>query len=398
MKKATRQQTKEHNRNLILRLLFENASISRAEISRITGLTRTTVSEIVADLIGEGLVAELGPGESMGGKTPILLGLVEDSRYFIGLDLARNRFSGAIVNLRGKIIQRIDLPEESNAEKALALVFKILDSLIGLSIKPLAGIGVGAPGLVNSAEGVVVNAVNLDWQNLPLARLLQERYRLPVAVLNDSQAAAMGEFAYGEGHSAEDSLVVINVRYGIGAGIIIHGSLFQGDGGGAGEIGHVVVQREGGLLCRCGNTGCLETVASVQAVEQRALQLMRKEGSHYLSSDRQTIDLDDLENAFRNGDPAVRQAVLESGQALGTAISNLVGALNIQTVVLSGELTRFGEPWLDAIRKTMVRTGLQRLTQNTRIEIGKLGPNNIVLGASAVLLRNYSLLFNQPSS
>ena len=392
MKKATRQQTKEHNRNLILRLLFENASISRAEISRLTRLTRATVSEIVSELIGEGLVAELGPGESMGGKTPTLLGLVEDSRYFIGLDLARNRFSGAIVNLRGKIMQRIDLPEDSNAEKALALVFEILDSLIGLSIKPLAGIGVGAPGLVNSAEGVVVNAVNLDWQNLPLARLLQERYRLPVAVMNDSQAAAMGEFTYGEGHTAEDSLVVINVRYGIGAGIIIHGSLFQGDGGGAGEIGHVVVRPEGGLLCRCGNTGCLETVASVQAVERRALQLMRQEGSKYLPSEGQSIGLDDLERAFREGDPAVRQAVLESGQALGAAISNLVGALNIQTVVLSGELTRFGEPWLDAIRQTMTRTALMRLTQNTRLEIGKLGPNGIILGASAVLLRNYSLL------
>lgn len=106
MKKATRQQTKEHNRNLILRLLFENASISRAEISRLTELTRATVSEIVAELLAEGLVAELGPGKSLGGKAPTLLGLVEDLRYFIGLDLARNRFSGAIVNLRGKIISK----------------------------------------------------------------------------------------------------------------------------------------------------------------------------------------------------------------------------------------------------------------------------------------------------
>lgn len=251
---------------------------------------------------------------------------------------------------------------------------------------------------MNSAEGVVVNAVNLDWQNLPLARLLQERYRIPVAVLNDSQAAAMGEFTYGEGHSAEDSLIVINVRYGIGAGVIIHGGLFQGDGGGAGEIGHVVVQPEGGVLCRCGNTGCLETVASVQAVERRALQLMHQGGSDYLPSEGQSMSLDDLERAFRAGDPAVRQAVLESGQALGAAISNLVGALNIQTVVLSGELTRFGQPWLDAVRQTMTRTALVRLTQNTRIEIGKLGPNGIILGASAVLLRNYSLLFNHPSA
>ena len=249
MQKATRQYTKEHNRNLVLKTIFEHDSISRAEISRRTSLTRTTVSDIVGDLINEGLVSEVGVGESIGGKSPILLSLVEDSRYLIGLDLAHNQFRGAIVNLRGKIRELVTLPVNSrNGEQALGLVYEILDQLIKPSTVPLVGIGIGTPGLVNITEGVVVNAVNLDWKDLPLARLMEERYHLPVSILNDSQAAAMGEYTYGQGHAAESNLILINVRHGIGAGIIIQGKLFHGDGGGAGEIGHVVVVPKGAVI------------------------------------------------------------------------------------------------------------------------------------------------------
>ena len=128
----------------------------------------------------------------------------------------------------------------------------------------------GTPGLVNTAEGLIINAVNLNWQNLPLTFLLQERYHIPVSILNDSQAAAIGEKTYGKGYQPEDNMVLINILHGIGAGIVIHGSLFQGDGGSAGEIGHLVMVQEGGDLCRCGNYGCLETVASVQALVKKA--------------------------------------------------------------------------------------------------------------------------------
>ena len=168
MKKATQQHTKRHNRDLVLGTVFGNATVSRAEIARITGLTRTTVSQIVAGLMDEGLVQEVGVGSSRGGKSPILLSVVADSRHLIGLDLAQDRFSGALVNLRGEIRQTLDLPVPSgDGDAALGAVYQLLDGLIAAATRPLVGIGVGTPGLVDARHGVVVNAVNLNWRNLP---------------------------------------------------------------------------------------------------------------------------------------------------------------------------------------------------------------------------------------
>jgi N-acetylglucosamine repressor len=394
MQKATRQHTKEHNRNLVLKTIFEHDNISRAEIARVTSLTRTTVSDIVADLLEEGLVSEIGIGSSLGGKSPILLSIVDDSRYLIGLDLARNQFRGAIVNLRGKIRGLVTLPVRSNnSDEALTLVYEILDQLMNASCFPLIGIGIGTPGLVNINKGIVINSVNLNWRDLPLARLMEERYQLPVYILNDSQAAAMGEYTYGIGHPSESNLIVINARHGIGSGIIINGRLFQGDGGGAGEIGHVVVVPDHGQLCRCGNRGCLETVASTQALIKRVQSLAYQFEPTQLTKAAQEITLDTIELAFSNGDPLVRQAVLETAHYMGMAISSLIGTLNIQKIVLTGDMTRFGSQWLEEIQQVVSQTTLTRMVQATQIEIGQLGGNDIILGASAMLASNYSLLF-----
>lgn len=396
VKKATHQQTKVHNRDLVLKTIFDNKTISRAEIARITRLTRTTVSDVVSGLIREGLVEEVGMGESIGGKSPILLGLVKDSRYMISLNLAQDQFFGAVINLRGEIKDTSVLPVSGrDGEQALALVYEILDTLIQKSWKPLVGIGVTTPGLINTREGIVINAVNLDWKNLPLTRLLRKRYNLPVYILNDSQAAAIGEFVYGGSYKSDENLVVINVKHGIGAGILVNGRLFQGDGGGAGEIGHVVVQ-ENGLLCRCGKRGCLETVASAQAVIERVKSLSRDAKDFTLSGDPNSITLDSIEVAFRSGDPIVRQVVMNAAHYLGLSIANLIGMLNIRKFILTGDMTRFGTEWLNMIRKTATESALTTLVQETQIEIGKPDLDTSILGASALLLLNgYSMLFTQ---
>ncbi|MDR3574503.1 MAG: ROK family protein [Anaerolineaceae bacterium] len=395
MEKATRQHTKEHNRNLVLKNIFQHESISRADIARITRLTATTVSDIVADLIEEGLVSEIGVGRSIGGKNPILLNLVEDARWLISLDLAHNQFRGAVVNLRGNIQQLTILPvNDRTGDDALALVYKILDELIQGASQPVLGIGVGAPGLINTSEGLIVHSVNLNWVNLPLTSLLKKRYHLPVYVLNDSQAAAIGEYTYSKNHQADEDMIVINVRHGIGAGIVINGILFQGDGGSAGEIGHLVVVPDGGELCRCGKKGCLETVASAQALIKRVRTLLSQYPNSLLAIDPQQISLETIEKAFGNNDPLACQAVLETAHYIGIAISSLVGILNIQKIILAGDMTRFGEPWLDEIKKTMMSTSLAEAAQNTRVEIGQFSENGIILGASAIMANNYSLLFN----
>jgi N-acetylglucosamine repressor len=392
--KATQQQTREHNRNLALDILFERPSVSRAEISRITGLTRTTISGIVNELIRAGLVHEVGLGKSRGGKSPILLSLIPDSRSVIGLDLAYDTFSGAVVNLRGKILRRAETPVRGrDGDAALASVYELLDELVPAARQPLVGIGVGTPGLVSASCGVVVNAVNLDWRNLPLRQLLQDRYHVPVTVVNDSQAAAVGEHTFGEGHRPDGNLILVNVRHGIGAGIIIRGELFHGDGGGAGEIGHVVVVREGGLPCRCGNSGCLETVASTRAVVQRAQMLARHfEGSSLGTAPEVTFE--GVRKAFAAGDPVAQQVVREAGRFMGMAISSLMGTLNIQRIVLAGGITSFGQPLLDVVNETVSQTMLTRLVQDTRVEFEQLGHNEIVLGACAVVLKDYSLLLD----
>lgn len=394
MEKATRQHTKDHNRALVLKTIFAHEEISRAEIARITRLTRTTVSEIVEDILAEGLIREVGVGHSSGGKNPVLLSLVADSRWMIGLDLAHNQFRGAIVNLRGVFREEVTIPfEGTDGDKALQLVYNIVDQLMQKVTHPLLGIGVGTPGLVNTAEGLIINAVNLNWQNLPLTSLLQERYHIPVSILNDSQAAAIGEKTYGKGYQPEDNMVLINILHGIGAGIVIHGSLFQGDGGSAGEIGHLVMVQEGGELCRCGNHGCLETVASVQALVKKARARVKEIPESRLPHDPEKIDLAAIDAAFTSGDPLAQELVFETAKYLGIAISNVVGVLNIQKIVLVGDMTRFGKPWLEAIRETMYQCSLKRPLQNTTIQIAQSGENSIILGATAMLANNYSLLF-----
>lgn len=380
MKKATRQHTKQHNRDLVLRTIFAQNPVSRAEVARLTRLTRTTVSEIVGFLLREGLVEEVGLGESIGGKSPILLSVVADSRYLIGLNLAQEKFIGAVVNLNGEIRETVELPvQDGNGQKALELIYQIIDQLLETKLNPIVGISVGTPGLVNTREGMVVNAVNLDWRDLPLGQLLEERYEIPVSVLNDSQATAIGEFVYGGGHTSEENLIVVNVKHGIGSGILINGRLFQGDGGGAGEIGHVVVQ-ENGELCRCGKRGCLETVSSARAVLGR------------LNFD----SLDEAQVAFLAGDAKAVQAVTDAAHFLGISLANLVGILNIQKIVLTGDMPGFGTAWLDIVDESMRNAAFTRMAGTTRLELGRLDYRACILGAASFpLLDDYSLLFMQ---
>jgi N-acetylglucosamine repressor len=380
MQKATYLQTKHHNRDLVLRTIFENESISRAEVARVTRLTRTTVSDVVSSLLKEGLVEEIGKGESIGGKTPILLSIVADSRYMIGLNLAQDKFVGAIVNLRGEIKEMLEVSVfDDDGKKALDSVYQIISQLIHRKYKPIIGIGIGTPGLVMTREGIVLNAVNLDWQDLPLGDLLKKKFKLPVSILNDSQAAAIGEYAYGGKAEHGENLVVVNVKHGIGAGILINGRLFQGDGGGAGEIGHVVVQ-ENGELCRCGKQGCLETVASATAV-LRQLKMS---------------SIDQVQASFEAGDERTRQVIMKAGHYLGLSLANLIGVLNIQRIMLTGDMTRFGDAWLDVVKEAMHSSALSRLSDNTRIELGVLDYRAAILGTSAFpLLDDYSILFLQ---
>lgn len=376
MQKATRAQLKEHNLRLVLKTVYQEKEISRADIARATRLTRTTVSDIVGELMHEGLLEETGYGTSVGGKPPILLNLVDDARQLVCVDLSGDDIQGALVNLRGKISERVILPLECvNEHLELNCVFDLIDNLVSFAAAPLVGIGIGSPGLIDSANGIIHQAVNLGWKDLPLKQLLSQHYDLPIYIANDSQIAALAEYTFGDLRRA-NNLVVIKVGRGISSGIVLNGQIYSGDGFSAGEIGHLMVV-EDGLQCTCGNYGCLETVSSTRAILS---QISQMEGHSHLSS------LNKVLQAYQLGDEAVQEVVNRTGSYLGVAIANLISILNIHNIVISGSVTGFGDVLLRAVRAEVEKRVLSKMAAETRISYSSLGADNVILGASALVL------------
>src|SRR5256885_6498235 len=195
--KATHQQTRVHNERLVVRTLYDFGPISRAEVARLTGLTRTTVSDVVAVLLDDGVVREVGRGPSSGGKAPILVEVDDDAGLVVGLDLGEEHFAGSLVNLRGEIRRTVALPVGGrDGDGAVELVFELLDQLLDGTTAPLLGIGIGTPGLVDSRTGTIRRAVNLDWRDLPPRGVVAEPYAGPVHRSQDSQAPPLAEYPH----------------------------------------------------------------------------------------------------------------------------------------------------------------------------------------------------------
>ncbi len=387
--KATHQQTRAHNAALVLRALYDHGPISRADVARMTSLTRTTVGEITAELIGDGLAREIGRGPSTGGKAPILLELVDDSRHVIGLDLAELRFRGALVDLRGNVERTAERElGGADGDDALRLVHELVEELGEGHEGTLLGIGVGTPGIVDADTGTIRRAFNLAWQDLPLGALLRVRYGVPVEVANDSRAAALAIQLFGDPADRTPNLVAITVGRGIGAGLILGGELFHGDGFAAGEIGHTTVVDDG-AACDCGRFGCLETVASSRAVIARATEEATGDSGSFLGrrmARNGALQIDDIAAGVAADDDAARAIALSAGRYLGQSVASLLGVLDVGRVVLHGSVTRLGEPWLDAVRDEAQRRSLAQIANTTRIERSEVIGDLVEMGASALLL------------
>lgn len=389
-RKVTRNQAKQHNLQLVLRVIYDAGEISRADVARATGLTRTTISNAVSELIEDGLVAELGQAPSGGGKPPTLLHVVDDARQVIGVDLGHTILQGCVFDLRGRVIHHVRRPlgEMKSGTAVLELVYDLIEELVALANRPLLGIGIGSPGLMDAQEGVIFQAVNLGWQDLPLRERLEERFDLPVYLVNDSQAAALAQYTFAN-DERDAGLVVMLAGRGISAGIILNGQLYHGTmNTGASEIGHVRVI-EGGELCTCGHFGCLETVASERVIVRWARKVAQSNPFSSLSQYAETpeqVTLETVLAAFEARDPAVTPLIQEVGRYLGIAAANLVGILNVRRIVLAGSLARFGDGLLVPMMQEMRQRSLAALANKTEVAVSELEEQVVMLGAAALLL------------
>jgi predicted NBD/HSP70 family sugar kinase len=349
---------RRHNRALVLRTIFRHGPLSRADVARATHLTRMTVSDLAGELLAEGLVEELGTrSDQRVGKPATLLGVVPDARFTIALDLSDDEvFRGALVDLAGKVLDRRSVERGGRTGgAALDLVLVLAADLAAAADRPLLGVGVGSPGVVDPA-GIVVEAPNRGWHDLDLADRLGRSLDLAVHVANDANAIALAELGLG-GH-ADRSLLSIKIGHGVGAGVVLDGHLVVGDRFAAGEIGHVVVDPDGDR-CACGRTGCLETAIATPHLRRR---------------------LREADGAGRDG---VRAA---AGGRLGEALAPVVSTLNLPEVVLSGPLDLLDETFraavVDAIRaRTMPAVG-----DHVDIRFSSLGEDDVLLGAAMLVL------------
>lgn len=346
-----------HNRSLVLQTLYRAGQQSRADIARETGLTRVTISDLVAELIVEGLVIETGQREDVRpGKPATLLDLNRNAFQIIGIDLSDYAlFRGAVLDLDGQVLHRAELPLASAmGADATALVIALTESLVAAATLPVLGVGVGSPGVVDLA-GIVLSAPNLGWSNEPLQQLLTERFGVPVVVANDANAAALAEHSFG---GADSDMMLIKVGHGVGAGLLLDGTPLFGSRFAAGEIGHVVVGTDGGAECACGKYGCLETWLAVPRLE-RAIAAA----------------------------PGERTSILRSaGERLGIALAPVVGALNLAEVVLSGPTPLLDGPLAEATIDTLRKRTMPEFHGDLTLRMTTLGEDIVMRGAAVMVL------------
>lgn len=349
-RKTSRDDSRRWNLLTVLQTIAAHGTISRAEIARATGLTRATVSSLVSELIEEGLVEDLGPTETeAAGKPPALLSIHAGGREIAALDLSRQPFQAALMGLNGEIRYRTSASTPATGTEALNTVVQLIEDVLAHASAPVLGIGVGTPGMVDP-EGEVRESAHLDWHSLRLKAELAERFDLPVTIGNDAHVSALAQLRF----SPIDTLLLVTVGEGIGAGLVLNGLLHTGEHLSSGEIGHVVVERNG-ARCRCGLDGCLETVAAVPAVE-------------------------------RHGETFRAASALSAGNHLGATLAVVVSAIDVDRVVIASELTHV-DGYIEAIEAEL-RGRLHRARAPQVTVTASQTPDLVLAGASAIVMRD----------
>ena len=371
------------NRLRVIDALRDEGLISRAEIARRTGLSRSTVSSLVSELQADGLVVERSEPAAahgdQGGRPPILLSFDASAGVAVGIDFDHHHLRVAVSDLSSRILveRELQLDTDHAAHEGLDAAAELVGELLaeaGVDAARVIGAGMCLPGPIHRPTGVVGSTAILPgWVGVAAAEEMHRRLDLPILVDNDANLAALAEAAFGAGRDAKD-LVYLMISSGIGAGLVLNGRLYRGAEGLAGELGHVLVDADG-PVCRCGNRGCLETVAGTDALAE----LLRR--SHGDGLDGRAIV-----RLAREGDLGCRRVIADAGRAIGKAAATLVNVLNPELLIVGGDLSDAGELLLDGVRESLERSALPTAVQAADVVAGSLGDRAEVLGAIALVL------------
>jgi predicted NBD/HSP70 family sugar kinase len=382
----------------VLRALAENVRLSRADLVVHTGLARASVGNVITELISAGLVEETGDdaaASSAGpaaraGRPPQLLALVPAAAYALGVDFGHDHVRAVLTNLAGKPIwvQSEQLEVDHQRERALDIAAGLVEAAVTETAVPrgkILGLGVAIACPVSASGDLAAEGIMPAWDGVRPADELASRSGIPARIVNGANAGALAEQRFGAARETADVLY-LRLSAGIGAGVICGGRVLTGAGGVAGEIGHVTVDPDG-VVCRCGNRGCLETVASPPAV---AALLTRSWGRPVSDSE--------LPGLLRDGDRGTLRAIEDAGGAIGQALAPAVLLLNPELIVIGGDLAAAGESLFGPIRRALTRGAMSIHTRRLRIVPSALDDSAGVLGAAALILEDAPRLLGTDSS
>lgn len=369
---------KQINRTAMIQLVRAQEGLSRADIAKQTGLTKSTVSLLVQELIDEGwLCEEAVQIKGTVGRRPTPLALDTERLGLCGVDLGCDFLNVIICNLKGEVLHHQMQPfSDTSIDARLDGLLPMLHRAINtLPDRRILGIGIGIHGILSADARQLIHAPNLGWSDLDIHALIAEKLSaagiaLPFYPMNESNGGALVESVFVR-HPPQHSLVYLSMGVGLGAGVIVNDRLYCGHHGYAGEIGHTIMQMDG-PQCACGRHGCAETFVS-------------QAGLSRLLGAKEILPIDELRVRLNSGDEKTRQAVHTAGCYLGVLMQNIANTLNPQEIVLGGPLVELGPPILDAAFTTFATSKGRFDTRNTLVKISQAGLDACALGAAALV-------------
>ncbi len=372
----------------VLRLIWDERAISRADIARRTGLSRSTVSEVVTELLATRLVDEAGEGASSGGRRPIVLEFQDDACVILGVDMGATHVSVALTDLRGRVLvwENRHFPVRSDPEGTRALIAEFCAVCLrswGGDPARLVGIGIAVPCPVDPRHQDRFSTHVLPaWKGRAGFEALGARFGAPIFIDNDANLGAVAERWWGAGRGFDD-FTYIKVATGVGAGHMVGGRIARGASGVAGEIGHMAIDLSGDP-CDCGNRGCLQTFVGASSLVKRARQLLPEYPTSVLHQGALTIDA--IENAALADDPLAIHVISTAAEYLGIAVAGVLNLMNPGAVIIGGGIARLGERLLVPLRETVLRRTFVSSVAASEIMSSALGPRSIAIGAATIVL------------
>jgi len=392
MSSLTRKTSKLHYN--IVQELYYRKSASCNELSAATKKSIPLVTKIVNELIETGYVAEQGYAPSSGGRRPLMYSLIKDKLFMVVVAMDRLSTRIGIVNLHNDYLSslavvELKLQENPTALNELTQYLKDYIKKSGIPIYKFIGIGIGMPGFINVSKGI--NYTYLEANTKTLKQHLLDETGIPAFIDNDSSLIALAELKFGAAKSMLNAMV-INLGWGIGLGMIINGSLFRGDNGFAGEFSHIPISEEN-ILCSCGKQGCLEAVASLLAVAEKAIIGIKDGRASSLAYIEKLNSKVEVGNAIlkeaNKGDKYAVELISDAAYKIGRGLSILIHIINPKVIVLSGRSVKVAKLMLAPIQQALNKYCLPRLFADTEIKVSKLGFDAELIGASILVMQNF---------